>query len=80
MTTAFSHMAHGDPWVAFTTQPAGAIGFVGAALYLVTAPVIAIVGRRPAGSTRLLHHRRALLCAGALLLVAWIYKIVIIVA
>ena len=76
MTTAFSHVAHGDLWAAFAVQPAGALG---ALLCFLGAPVgcyVAATGRA-FYFLRRLNHYYTLVVAGLMVLGSWLWLCVL---
>lgn len=76
MTTAFALMAHGQVAAAFRVQPAGALAFIVAVVVLVAAACAALSGRWfPAPAPERIAAR-VLPYAVALLLAAWVYKLV----
>ncbi len=75
MTTSFSHAAHGQIVEAFVVQPAGAL------LALLTAVTVIVSGWATASGMSLtplaqwIWRPRAIVGFGAIVLVAWLYKI-----
>ena len=77
MTTAFSHLAHGDPIASIAAQPAGfaiALATVPAACAAFTA---ALSGTVPHWAERITASRFAWTCGLVILIAAWIYKIIV---
>lgn len=77
MTTAFSHAAHGRLLTAFAVQPAGAaLALVSAAAMAISAYAL-VVGMPLAPLGRAVTRFKPVAAAMALVLLAWIYKIVV---
>ncbi|MBI4615507.1 MAG: DUF2752 domain-containing protein [Planctomycetes bacterium] len=77
MTTAFAHMAHFQLLDAFAVQPAGAVFFVMAVLYVPAGLWAAARGRSLFALLDRLDLRRHVLPFLALLLGAWVYTILV---
>jgi hypothetical protein len=76
-TTAFALAAHGRVWASLRTQPAGAIlALALCALTLVSAYAL-VTGSTLAPVARLLRPA-LLMAAGALVLGAWVYKVLLV--
>lgn len=76
MTTAVSHAASGSMVESFTTQPAGMlVAVLGATLFWFGLHAAATGSRLDLILTRMLSSR-ALTIAGAVVVAAWIYKVV----
>jgi len=76
MTTAFSHMAHGQPFQAIQTQPAGALAFGLAIVFAMFNGIVACTARTPAILKKPLTRRLTVGLGIAIILVAWIYKVI----
>ncbi|MBN1845897.1 MAG: DUF2752 domain-containing protein, partial [Sedimentisphaerales bacterium] len=76
MTTAFSYVLHGRILLAFTTQPAGALGALACMVTAVGGMYYALTARAPARLVRLIRlvrRRRFWLAGLGLLLAAWLW-------
>ena len=80
MTTAFSAMAHGQFARAFITQPAGALIFIATLGGAAGLLVMALSGRIPAGVMARPWRNRGLALSAVILILAWLYKIAIVLA
>ncbi len=78
MTTSFSYAAHGDLLASFVTQPAGAILALLTAMAAVLSGYALITGMSLAPIGAMICRPRVFVLAGAVLLIAWGYKIVIV--
>lgn len=77
MTTAFAHMAHGHPYEAFQTQPAGALAFFGAIGFAVFNGIVAGTARAPA-MLKKRSVRRVMWQVGiGVVACAWLYKMAV---
>ncbi len=79
MTTAFALLSHGRLYEGIAAQPAGALLFAIAAAAAPLLLLSAVTGRGlslPAPR----HQKRLFLTAGALLVLAWAYKIVVLLS
>ncbi|MCC6486694.1 MAG: DUF2752 domain-containing protein [Candidatus Hydrogenedentes bacterium] len=75
MTTAFSHMAHGELGPALRTQPAGALAFLLAIGYLASSLFTAGTGKAPAAFRNKTLARRVWWTGVGIVAAAWIYKL-----
>jgi hypothetical protein len=75
MTTAFSLMAHGRVAQAFVTQPAGALAFVLAGVAAAAGVWASSTARLPIPSNPDRWQRRTLVLGAALIIGAWLYKV-----
>lgn len=75
MTTAFTLMAHGQPFRAFQVQPAGALAFFAAWAYLGGCLLIAMSGRLPAPFRDRTLVRMGWGMACAVVALGWVYKL-----
>lgn len=75
MTTAFSHMAHGELGPAIRTQPAGALAFLLAIGYLGSSLFTAGTGKVPAAFRNKTLARRVWWAGVGIVAAAWIYKV-----
>ena len=75
MTTAFSHMAHGEFASAVRTQPAGALAFVLSIGYLASNLFTAGTGRIPSAFRNKILVRRVWWAGVGIVAVAWCYKL-----
>ncbi len=78
MTTSFSYAAHGDLLTSFINQPAGAVLALLTAMAAVLSGYALMTGMSLAPIGAALWRPRVVVIAGALLLIAWGYKIVVI--
>jgi hypothetical protein len=76
MTTAFSLMVRGQPISAFQCQPAGAMGYAGGVVAALAGLWFAAAGRYPTFLAKLGRSRVAWAVGIAVIVVAWIYKLV----
>lgn len=77
MTTAFSYAAHGNLLASFVTQPAGAVLALLTAMAAVLAGYALISGMSLTPIGVMIWRPRVVVIAAAVLLLAWVYKIVI---
>ena len=78
MTTAFAHMAHGQPLRAFATQPAGAALFVLTIIAVAASAVLAVRGERATVTSLAIRlPRSAGWSALVFFLASWAYKIAV---
>ncbi len=77
MTTAFSYAAHGDLLASFVTQPAGAILAVLTAMTSVVSGYALASGMLLTPITKLLWRPRVVIVAASVLILAWVYKILV---
>jgi hypothetical protein len=75
-TTAFTHAVHGELIRAFATQPAGALFAVAVAALAIVSGYDLAMGAPMALFWRWLWRPRHLLLLGAIVLAAWLYKII----
>ncbi len=76
MTTAFSHMAHGEFMTALRVQPVGALTFLLCIVVFLTAIFCALTGRRPPLPSTPKARTIALRLGLAIVLGGWVYKVV----
>ncbi len=76
-TTAFSHLVRGHVVTAFVVQPAGALLALTLALTWVVSLAVLITGWPVYRRFAWLWHHRTLWAVAAIVLGAWIYKIII---
>lgn len=77
MTTAFTHAVHGRLFDALSTQPAGAMIAVAVAATAIVSGYAMAGGLSLLGLWRLLWRPRVVVAAAAIVLAAWVYKIMI---
>ncbi|MEE9211576.1 MAG: DUF2752 domain-containing protein [Phycisphaeraceae bacterium] len=77
MTTAFTHAVHGRPLKAFLTQPVGAVLAVLTAVLALVSGYATIAGASLAPLGRSLARPAIFWTGGALLLAAWVFKILV---
>lgn len=77
MTTAFSYAAHGNLLASFVTQPAGAVLALLTAMAAVLSGYALISGMSLTPIGVMIWRPRVVVVAAAVLLLAWVYKIVI---
>lgn len=77
MTTSFSYAAHGDLLASFVTQPAGAIMALLTAMAVVVSGYALVSGMSLAPIGAMIWRPRVIVVAGAVLLSAWVYKIIV---
>lgn len=75
MTTAFSFMMHGHPWLAFKVQPAGAVLCVAAIVLLGFSVYVVVSGRIVSVNWNRVGPVRLMLGFGLLILGSWGFKI-----
>ena len=78
MTTSFSYAAHGDLVASFINQPAGAILALLTAMAAVVSGYALVTGMSLAPIGAVIFRPRVIVLAGAVVLIAWAYKIVIV--
>lgn len=76
MTTAFSHLAHGNVATGFASQPAGALFFFGVLAVMVGGAACAVSGLFPARAVERLTAAKGLFLLAAIVGAAWIYTII----
>jgi hypothetical protein len=74
MTTAFSLVMHGHPWLAARVQPAGAVLCLGTILLLGLAVYVSVSGRGPRVNWDRLGPTRVALAFALLLIGGWAFK------
>lgn len=77
MTTAFTHLAHGNPLGALRAQPMGALGALLAAATFWGCLHVALTGTRIAPPALRLLSPRVMWIIGGLWAASWIYKIIL---
>ena len=77
MTTSFSYAAHGDLVSAFINQPAGAMLAVLTAMAAILSGYALVTGMDLAPIGRTLWRPKTVVVGAAVLIAAWVYKIVI---
>jgi len=77
MTTSFAHAAHGELWSAFVTQPFGALLAVATAMVFWMGLHSAVTGSRALASLGRLFLPRYVWIGVALLVAAWVYKLLV---
>lgn len=77
MTTAFAHSAHLHPWLAFMTQPLGALLAFATPIAFAASVHAAVTGARLDRIVMPLLRPRALWVVGGLVLGAWVYKLLV---
>ncbi len=77
MTTSFSLAAHGHPVAAFINQPAGALLALLTAMAAVLSGYALLTGMSLTPIAAALWRPRAVLTGIGILLIAWVYKIVV---
>ncbi len=78
MTTSFSYAAHGDLIASFITQPAGAVFALLTAMAAVVSGYALVTGMSLLPIGVLIWRPRMIVIGMAVVLVAWVYKIVVI--
>lgn len=76
MTTAFTHMAHGNVRQALMTQPLGALGFVVVLFLTPVAVGAAITGRNAIGAAMKMPWGKLTWMFALIVVGAWIFKLV----
>jgi hypothetical protein len=79
MTTSFAHLAHGHVWQSLVTQPAGTVLALVAAILFWAGGYVAITGRPSARLLGMVPWTRILFSLLGIVIVAWAYKIVVVV-
>ncbi|MCA9305869.1 MAG: DUF2752 domain-containing protein [Phycisphaerales bacterium] len=77
MTTSFAHAAHGELWAAFVTQPFGALLALASAMVFWMGLHSAVTGSRALSSLGRLFLPRYVWIGVALLVAAWVYKLLV---
>lgn len=77
MTTAFAHAAQGELWASFVTQPFAALLAVATAAVFWIGLHSAVTGSRALASLGRLFLPRYVWVGVALLIAAWVYKLVV---
>lgn len=77
MTTSFTHMAHGQVLDAVIVQPAGALGFVLAAVLALGCSTAVATGAAPTKWREITRSRKWFIAGGVTLGLAWVYKILL---
>ncbi|MGE3109487.1 MAG: DUF2752 domain-containing protein [Phycisphaerales bacterium] len=76
MTTAFSHVAHREPWRGFVTQPFGALLAIGVAVGFWGALHVAVFGSRLGQQVAKIATTRAMFLVAGVWLASWIFTAV----
>ncbi len=79
MTTSFAELAHGHLWQSLVAQPAGTLLALLAAMTFWIGTYIAVTGRPSARLLNQVPWTRLLFSVLGIMLVAWVYKIIVVV-
>lgn len=78
MTTSFAHAADGNLWASFKTQPAGAMLAVATAMLAIVSGFATWTGTSLEPLARLVWRPRVFWPVAALVMIAWVYKIMMV--